>query len=133
MYENKVKNDIYKELKELLKDTEVAKCFNDDYPFVYIDCFEYIEQEGELPDAVFMSVRTGYNTDQVITFVKDSDGIFTKSYYRKNYGGYVCRCDGKQIRETINYGFGSNVVNVYDLHFNLLECKKEQSYGCCCG
>ena len=117
----------YDYFKDTLKNTEVAEKFNDEYAFAYI------EQEVKLSDGAFASFRTGYNTDQIITFVKDKDGIFTKDYYRKNYGGYDCRCDGEKIRETINYGFGSKVVNMYDLHFNLLETKKEQSYGCCCG
>ena len=117
----------YDYFKDTLKNTEVAEKFNDEYAFAYI------EQEVKLSDGVFVSFRTGYNTDQVITFVKDKDGIFTKDYYRKNYGGYDCRCDGEKIREVINYGFGSVVTNIYDLHFNLLDCRKVQSYGCCCG
>ena len=127
MYENKDKNDIYNEFKDLLKGTEVENYFDDQYVFAYI------EQERELIDGVFVSFRTGYNTDRVISFVKDASGIYTRSYYRKNYGNYYCRCTGDKIRETINYGFGSEAINVCDLHFNLLECKKEQSYGCCCG
>ena len=127
MYDANDKKKNFKIFKDLLKDTDTAKCFDDQYAFAYI------EQEAELPYGIFVSFRTGYNTDQVISFVKDNDGIFTKSYYRKNYAGYDCRCDREKICETINYGFGSKTINVYDLRFNLLDCRKEQSYGCCCG
>jgi hypothetical protein len=120
--------ELYKEFKSLLEETDVDKCFDDKYAFAYI------EQEVKLSDGgVFVSFRTGYNTDQVISFVKNQDGIFVKSYYRKNYGGYTCRCYDGKIYETINYGFGSICHNLYDLQFNLLNSTKEQSYGCCCG
>ena len=122
--DNPVSN--YDVFKNLLKDTSVAKLFDDKYRFAYI------EQEIELLNGVFVSFRTGYNTDQVITFVKDGDVFFTKDYYRRNYGNYDCRCNGEKIRETINYGFWSETVNIYDLHFNLLDTSNSQSYGCCC-
>ena len=117
----------YDVFKTLLKGTDVENLFDDKYKFAYI------EQEVEFPAGSFVSFRTGYNTDQVITFIKDDDKIFTKSYYRRNYGNYYCRCDGARIRETINYGFGSETVNIYDLHFNLVNTSNSQSYGCCCG
>ena len=46
MYENKDKNDIYNEFKDLLKGTEVENYFDDQYAFAYI------EQERELIDGL---------------------------------------------------------------------------------
>lgn len=121
VYEN------YRSFKEMLKDTEAAKYFDDKYAFAYI------EQEKDLDNGgKFVSFQTGYNRDRVISFVKINNKLYVKTGYRNNYGNYSCTSDGKTITEHINYGFGSNKKIRYDLSFNEISEESHQDYGCCC-
>ena len=128
MSQTKTPQENYLYFKNLLKNTDAADKFNDDYSFAYIDA------EKTFPDGtVFVSFRTGYNTDQVISFTQRNGQIYTKTGYRNNYGNYECRPLDDGILETKNFGFGSIQKTTYDLCFKELTSKSEQNYGCCCG
>ena len=117
----------YEEYKKLLAGTDAEKAFDDDYAFAYV------ESETTLPDGgVFVSFRTGYNTDDVVSFVRRGTKVSTRRGRRSNYGGYSCSCDGTTITEIRNYGFGSKTIAKFDLDFNEISKRDEISYGCCC-
>ena len=123
------KNEIlYKLFKEVLKNTEMAQYFDDKYAFAYL------EQEKDFKGGRFVTFRTGYNTDRVISFVQTDDGkISCKAGYRHNYGNYEVRMlDDGRIEETNNYGWGSIEKVYYDKNFKEINSTFEQHYGSCC-
>lgn len=124
-----MKKNIYQEYKKILKDTEMAQYFDDDYAFAYV------EQEKEIKGGRFVTFRTGYNTDRVISFVQTDNGkISCKAGYRHNYGNYEVRMlDDGRIKETNNHGWGSVETVYYDKQFKEINRSSEQSYGSCCG
>lgn len=119
----------YIRFKNILKGTDAEKVMDDQYGFAYIESSCALPGGGE-----FTSFTTGYNRNYVVSFLRTKENkVSTKIWLRRNYGGYDCCCDGKEIFEIINYGFGAKEVNIYDFDFNKTGGHKEQSYGCCCG
>ena len=117
----------YKNFKEILKGTEAESLLDDDYAFAYV------VSEKDYPDGTrFVSFRTGYNTDRVISFLKKENEIFVKSGYRQNYGNYECFPKENSILEIRNFGFGSVLKTEYDLKFNEISQQSERSFGSCC-
>ena len=128
MYDIKAVRENFNTFRKLLSGTDAEKHFDEKYAFAYIEC------QKELPDGgIFVSFQTGYNRDTVVSFVKDNTGIYVKTGYRRNYGGYNCSCDGEKITEIHNYGFGSKEIIRYNLNFRKLSSEQKQEYGCCCG
>ncbi len=124
-----LKND-YVFFKELLKDTELAKFFKDEHPYASI------QQRRDFPDgAYFISLRTGVNSDQYVSFViKDEQLLGHWDHFLTNYSGYRCYCTPNfVIHEDIGYGFGSWRYITYDRDGNQLSDRSKQDYGCCCG
>lgn len=127
--ELKKAEDDYKFYKELLKGTKLEKFFNDKYPRVFIQQKVDFSYGG-----YFVCLRTGYNSDQFISFVMEGKELLgCWDHYLTDYCGYRCYCGPDSIiHEDIGYGFGSWTYNRYDHNGTLLSSKSEQDYGCCC-
>lgn len=118
----------YQAFKALLTGTLAENALKDKYPFAYVCQDKELEDGGR-----FVSFRTGCNCDTVVSFTEIGGNLHAKVGHRYNYGNYECFCNGKEIREIINHGFGSVTKNTYDLTFTPIDSNHEQSYGCCCG
>ena len=117
----------YELLKDLLGDTELSRFFKDEYPVAAV------QHKRDLDNGFFISLKTGYNMDQFVSFVvKDDELVFSLDHYLCNYCGYMCYCTPDLIiHEDIGHAFGSWTYKTYDTDGNQLDQTSKRDYGCC--